>query len=222
MEAPLKTNRYADIDLSNPSTISNFTISLTNFTALIFFKAFSSLYLEKYFFHQLRKDILEVFEKTEDIPHLREPTFSLVHIWAPHPPTLFDSNGNWPKVIYHIWEKGYVGQLIFVTKKLRILIEKLITSSEIPPIIILQSDHGIRFGGKKTPLFFKAHMGILNAYYFPGKEKHGLYRKITPVNSFRVLFNLYFGTRYKLLEDKSLFSELSSPLEFIRIADEDK
>ena len=33
-----------------------------------------------------------------------------------------------------------------------------------------------------------------------------LYQNISNVNTFRVIFNLYFNAGYKLLEDKSYFS----------------
>ena len=35
--------------------------------------------------------------------------------------------------------------------------------------------------------------GILNAYYFPGQDYHSLYPNITPVNSYRVIFNQFFN-----------------------------
>src|SRR5690606_5473879 len=44
--------------------------------------------------------------------------------------------------------------------------------------------------------------GILNAYYFPGRDYDGLTQDITPVNSYRVLFNTYFSTTFPLLENR--------------------
>ena len=49
-------------------------------------------------------------------------------------------------------------------------------------------------------------MSILNAYYVNDQAKKDLYETITPVNSFRIIFNNYFGTKYPLLEDKSYHS----------------
>jgi hypothetical protein len=43
----------------------------------------------------------------------------------------------------------------------------------------------------------------LNAYYFPGVQNDVLYNRLTPVNTFRIVFNLYFGAGYDLLPDKS-------------------
>ncbi|MBN1546201.1 MAG: hypothetical protein JW902_06035, partial [Syntrophaceae bacterium] len=60
---------------------------------------------------------------------------------------------------------------------------------------------------------------ILNCYYMPYDGSHNLYKEITPVNTFRVIFNHYFGTNYKILEDKSYYSTWSHPFQFIDITE---
>ncbi len=52
---------------------------------------------------------------------------------------------------------------------------------------------------------------ILNAYYFPGKADAGLYPGITPVNSFRVVFNTYFNQQLPLEPDRSYYSTWDRP-----------
>lgn len=59
----------------------------------------------------------------------------------------------------------------------------------------------------------KARMGILNAYHLPGCSDR-IYEGITPVNSFRVVFNCYFDTDLDMLPDKSYFSSYDSPFDF--------
>ena len=66
-------------------------------------------------------------------------------------------------------------------------------------MIIIQGDHG---------LDTEARMAILNAYYLPGDGAKMLYPTITPVNSFRVVFNAYFGQEYPILPDTSLYSDM--------------
>ena len=46
-------------------------------------------------------------------------------------------------------------------------------------------------------------IGIMNAYYLPDRDRNILYPSITPVNSFRLILNLYFGTSFKLIPDES-------------------
>ena len=43
---------------------------------------------------------------------------------------------------------------------------------------------------------------IFNAYYFPDTNKSIFYNNLSPVNSFRLLFNTYFKENYSLLEDE--------------------
>jgi len=43
--------------------------------------------------------------------------------------------------------------------------------------------------------------GILNAVYLPDKKENIFYNGMTPVNTFRILFNEYFGTNFAILPD---------------------
>jgi hypothetical protein len=61
---------------------------------------------------------------------------------------------------------------------------------------------------------------ILNAYYLPGDGDAGLYDQISPVNTFRLIFNLYFGTEYARLEDESYFSTVARQYSFQLVTDE--
>jgi hypothetical protein len=62
-------------------------------------------------------------------------------------------------------------------------------------------------------------MCILNAYYLPDFDHEQLYDEITPVNTFRVVFNQYFGTEYGLLRDQGYFSTMRRPYKFINVTD---
>ena len=62
-------------------------------------------------------------------------------------------------------------------------------------------------------------MKIFNAYYLPVDGNKLLYKSITPVNSFRLIFSHYFGADYPLLEDESYFSTEEEPYTFINVTD---
>ncbi len=103
---------------------------------------------------------------------------------------------------------GYRDQVEYVDKAMEKVITDILSHSTPAPIIIIQGDHGpgayLDWNSvEKTNL--DERMSILNAYYFPGGHSGSLYASITPVNSFRVLFNEYFGMDYPLLADRVIF-----------------
>jgi hypothetical protein len=75
-------------------------------------------------------------------------------------------------------------------------------------VIILQSDHGVPWLARtqKNKIDYKPHLSILNAYYLPDFDASQLYDTITPVNSFRLILNHYFGTDLEIMEDRSYYS----------------
>jgi hypothetical protein len=63
-------------------------------------------------------------------------------------------------------------------------------------------------------------MRIFNAYYLPQGGSVHLYDSITPVNTFRVVFNAYLGASYGLLEDLSFYSSYTRPYRFLDVTTE--
>jgi hypothetical protein len=61
------------------------------------------------------------------------------------------------------------------------------------------------------------HFFIMNAYHLPDHNDQ-LYSTISPVNSFRVVFNEYFGGEYELLEDMSYYSPVPKLYNFSKIS----
>jgi hypothetical protein len=163
-----------------------------------------------------RETILYTLETLQKIPMISGPKFVYAHLILPHPPFVFGSNG---EDIYlghsgtelndisfyadEAMRDAYRDQTIYTNKLIIPVLRTLIEESSVPPIIVLESDHGpTGYGGAKN------RMGNLMAYYFPQKDVSSLaYSTITPVNSFRLVFNTYFGGDYPLLEDVSYFSE---------------
>jgi hypothetical protein len=134
----------------------------------------------------------------EDIPKsIRGPKFVYAHVVSPHPPYVFNPNGDFVADQDDV-NQGYPDQISFINQRVLAIVENIIQSSEIPTIIILQGDHG-----PPETESTAARMEILNAYYLPDGGNFTLYSSITPVNSFRLIFDQYFGTKYGLLDDVS-------------------
>jgi len=90
-------------------------------------------------------------------------------------------------------------------------------------IIILQGDHGPGAFYNMLELDNSCvyeRFSILNAYYFPNGDYQLLYPSVTPVNSFRVVLNRYFGAQLDLLEDRSYYASWSSPYLFTDVTDQ--
>ena len=60
-------------------------------------------------------------------------------------------------------------------------------------------------------------MSIFNAYYFPNQQYDLLFDDITPVNSFRIVFDTHFQTNYGLVDDRVFYSTYEKPYELIEI-----
>ncbi|MFT5723463.1 MAG: hypothetical protein ACI9JN_000576 [Bacteroidia bacterium] len=184
-----------------------------------------------------RRKILEAFRVMETIPEKKQPYYVHGHVLAPHQPFLFDKDGNpvQPGHDYNIWrplnatadnsfyKKGYIDQLQFVNKKLMHLIDKIITDSKVPPIIILQGDHGSCSELRNHHGFenndFKERFSIINAYYFPDQDYEMLYDSISPINSFKVVMNKYFDGNYELEPDRALYSDWDFPYRLVDVTD---
>jgi len=155
-------------------------------------------------YRQRTRLVLDSFDKLLNLP---SPKFVFIHIIAPHPPYGLDEDGNniMPNQVDDL--TGYQNQAKFISSAILPQLQKLISGSANPPVIILQGDHG-RLGSDPEDI-----MTILNAYYLPGHTDQ-LYPSISPVNSFRVVLNSYFGTNFPLLEDVSYYSSPSGNYDF--------
>lgn len=153
------------------------------------------------------------FDIVKEIPEIqRSPKFVFAHMPVPHVPFIYDREGNvLPAEEWYNFD-NYLGQLLFINKKLEEIISSILEKTKRPVVILLQSDHGFRFCGKvSSPLTDCARVDGKNnlaAYYFSDGDYSDLYEGITPVNSFRVIFNKYLKTNYSMLPDRTDFASM--------------
>ena len=145
----------------------------------------------------------------DQIAENKNLTFTFAHILIPHPPLVFDSdgsiltdpgyyNGDKASALNEEYEvDGYKRQVQFVSQQIENIVKQILTESETEPIIIIQGDHG-KEGENRSK--------ILNLYYFPNQAYTALYPAITPVNSFRVVLDEFFGFNYPQVEDKVILT----------------
>jgi hypothetical protein len=138
-------------------------------------------------------------EKIMQVPDLPGPKFVFVHMMATHDPFVINAQGE-----FHAYpdngaydedfKEGYSNVIQYTNRNLELLVDKILAKSGTTPIIVLQGDHAFRNG---------SGLEILNAYFLPEGGDKLLYPTITPVNTFRVIFDQYFGGHLELLPDES-------------------
>jgi len=168
------------------------------------------------------------------------PKLVFAHFIAPHPPFVYDRTGKKiePERPFNLadcsafelfggageeYVVGYRDQIEYITGCLQTTIASLLANyGERPPVVLVQGDHGpgsrTQFNlSKLTDL--NERLSILNALLIPGVDSAVLRPSLSPVNSFRLVCNCYFGTDYPLLPDSVFWSPFSYPYDFENVTD---
>jgi hypothetical protein len=143
------------------------------------------------------------------------PKFVYAHFMTPHAPFIYLPDGSInPDYNYYITEAGigaddehtrvgYLNNVQFISARILPVLQQIIADSKQPPVIIVQGDHGV--------ISEELKYNILNAYYFPGNARDSLYPTITPINTFRLVFDQYLGIPYDLRADRSIGTDPGRP-----------
>jgi hypothetical protein len=154
-----------------------------------------------------------ILDHITDVPAIAGPKFTYIHLFIPHYPYVFGPDGeimtdpgyysgDRGSAINRTYEeKGYINQVQYIDKRIVPILQTIINKSKNPPIITLMGDHGLNDANRQT---------VLLAYYLPGNGAAKLYSTISPVNSFRLIFDEYFGANYPLLPDQSYISDIET------------
>ena len=226
---PTRRNTSADINVNRGPRLSEFSMTLLRNTVLDPIGTSLGLWGDprKAQWERVRYE----FDKLAEISERTGPTFVFAHFTVPHPDFVFDRDGSFltPELAaQRTTDAQYIDQLVAANKMVETLIDRLLANSETPPIIVLQGDEGdIPWGidwddaswDQVTDSELREELGILNAYYFPGTDGKTLYPSITPVNSFREVFNLYFDADLELLPDRSYIARPRQPYAFYDVTD---
>jgi hypothetical protein len=161
---------------------------------------------------------ISVRRQVDDVVALapeRGPKFVLLHVLVPHPPYVFAADGSYLALDLErrrTYATNYRNDVLAANAMIRRLVDGILARSSSPPVIIVQGDEGPYPPGTERYTFdwrtagiaaLRQRSGILNAYFLPGGDRRVLYPTISPANSFRIVFNTYFGTRLPLLPDRT-------------------
>jgi hypothetical protein len=145
------------------------------------------------------------------------PKFAFAHIVSPHRPFVFDSEGNLVEDDYgwqesdlglEAYRAGYWEQVQYLNRRVLSALHEILTDSSQPPIIVVQGDHGPEEGSSDD------RMQILSVIYFGGRDLEVDPSKLTPVNTFRLVFSEFFGADLPPIEDVSYFSTYDAPFDY--------
>jgi hypothetical protein len=202
---------FSSVDLHKTFLMGNGTLNV--FENLLIQNSFGNFLAEYYYKYYvkdgntIKSDIYSghrnrtrfVLSQLKDIPLINGIKFSHVHLIPPHAPFIFGPNGEEvtpsENETLETNRDMYKNQIIFMNKELPPVLSSIIENSDIPPIIILQGDHG----GKDT--FGEDRYAILNAIYMPYGSPDAFYPELSSVNTFRLILNEVFGNNLEYLPD---------------------
>jgi hypothetical protein len=180
------------------------------------------------------------FDTLTKIAEQPGPKFVFGHLLTPHPPYVTDRSGRFvseERAAEWSYERRYVEQVIYTNGEIKKLIDRLLAVPKAEqPIIILQADEGphpLRMEDSRGTVFdwttathdeLEMKFKLFTAMHLPGIPESEVRRHIhptfTPVNTFRVIFNLYHGGDFRLLPDRNyIFPDSNNPLDFIDVTD---
>jgi hypothetical protein len=216
--------------------ISEFESMLLSLSSIRYLTNLGFLEIPAFGYDYHRSRIQAGFEGLERVAVIPGPKFVFAHIILPHPPFVFATDGT---PIQADWDfrlsdgshfegtseqyvQGYRNQIQYTNKLVVKAINEIITHSKSPPFIILQADHGpgAYFDYESIEnTCLRERTSILNAYYLPDIPTGLLYDSISPVNSFRLISDEYFGTEFGLLADRTYYSTNTHPYDFTEVRD---
>ncbi len=137
-----------------------------------------------------------------------KPRLVYGHIFMPHRPYYVNRKGEFMNTVlnYEQYSRDslYLEQLSFCNTWIDSIVNTSGAKFKRPRVIIIEGDHGYRDADDNLLIRDRQFMN-LSAYYFSDRNYTMLYDSISPVNSFRVIFNKYFRTGLPLLKDSTVF-----------------
>jgi len=165
-----------------------------------------------------RNRILYTLNRLERLGGTPGPKFVFVHILSPHNPFVFGPNGEHLErktpftlnddrdaILMEDYIQGFSDQVTYLNGRMLEIVDAILADSERPPVILIQGDHGV-------PRFSEQRNTILNTYYLPDVGSR-LYPYISPVNTFRVLFDAYFSGDLGTLPDEACGYDRTAPFD---------
>jgi len=149
---------------------------------------------QDYIYSVLQKEVLNI----------DSPKFIFAHLLTTHNPFVYEINSFDQNPVvkkFGVKTRGYHDSLVYSDEQMIKVLQKILDTSSVQPVIIVTGDHGPSIVTDKDK-----SVDNLYAVYLGGRNKNQFYASITPVNTFRVVFNSVFNEDYELLPDRSYYA----------------
>ncbi len=178
-----------------------------------------------------RHYVISTFNAIARVPRMSgPPVFTFAHVLSPHSPYIFDSDCGPARertaMTRAEWRAlSYVAQVQCLDSLVLELVTTLLRTSDVPPVILLQGDHGSKSlhfdqaaNGAKIPLpAAKERLGAFGAYYLPGPGRAAFGDSVTVVNVMGNVLRAYLGADLPPEPDDMYLSVHKSPYAFRRV-----
>jgi hypothetical protein len=160
------------------------------------------------------------------VPRSEGPVFAFAHILKPHDPYVFDREcGTLRRAKEDDHVGPYLEQLQCVNRLLLATVHQILRASDVPPIILLQGDHGTKLlhatgyarAGEVPPAAARERVGAFGAYYLPEGGAAAFGDTVTVVNVLGNVLRYYFGAHLPRAGDEQYISPADFPYAFRRV-----
>lgn len=166
----------------------------------------------------MRENNLYALDRLDEVTSLPGPKYVFAHLVTTHPPYVHNADGSYTgrEQVAQLGDiESYRRQLTYANSRMLAFVDRVL-AEDPDSIIVLQADEGpfpARYDEEEwgfkwrtaTDAELEEKFGILFAMRVPGAdlEAEGFHDAITPINTFRLLFNARFGTDLALLPDRT-------------------
>jgi Sulfatase len=174
--------------------------------------------------------VRRTLEGVSRLPSVAQPVFAFAHVMSPHSPFAFDRACRLPPryVMGRRSAEQYLAQLQCLNGMVLATVTRLIRDSDVPPIILLQGDHGSGLRGFKraravgdiSPFAAWERLGAFGAYYLPDDGAAAFGDSVTVVNVLGHVLRRYFGAELPPEPDERYLSVERAPFRFRRMTPE--
>jgi sulfatase-like protein len=221
-QADWEPHVWQGLDPARELTRSGLRIVLTRTSLLKFFSGGA--------FGYTRDHLTRTLAAIAEVPKIPGPVFTFAHLLVPHAPYVFDRDCR-PATQRAGSSRSkhaavaYVEQIQCLNQMALDLVTTLLRTSEIPPIILLQGDHGSKMllfdraksAEKITLAAAKERAGAFGAYYLPDHGSQVFGDSVTIVNVMGNVLRFYLGAALPREPDDIYLSVDRAPYAFKRV-----